>query len=881
MLDTVEMLLKKGTEFHQLGHSEVASQIYTAILTGQPQHPDANYNMGLLAIGSGKIQAGLTFLETALEANADNAMYWISYIDVLLEIGRIDDAQAVFDQAKLNGAKGEGFDKLEQKLKHCRGKVLEVNSTGLEKKQPKQSNILNSLKLDQAINLAKKKAKEGTPEEAKRIYQDILTKFPKNKRASDGLEGLASRPVGKASKVQDPTQDQLQSLINLYSQGQLQEALKEAQNLVHHFPMSAVLFSIQGALLKGLGQFDLSIAAFNKALAIKPDYKEVYNDMGIVLAEQGKLEKAIEAYNKALAIKPNYAEAFYNMGVALVEHGKLEEAIEAYNKAVSTKPDYAGAFHNMGVALKEQGKLDEAIEAYNKALAIKPNHADAYSNMGIALKEQGKLDEAIEAYNKALAIKPDHADAYNNMGITLKDQGKLEEAIKAYNKALAIEPDYVEAYYNMGNALQEQGKLEEAIEAYNKALAIEPDNAEAYNNIGVTLQEQGKLEEAMKAYRKALFINPDHAGAWNNMGVTLQEQGKLEEAVEAYNKALAIKPDYAEAHRHLSILTKYTSDTAQISEVEALLQQADMGDSDRCNLLYTNAKMQEDLGDLSGAYASYVAGGGLRQKLLKYEFKKDEHLFDQIKRTAPKFKDVARSAASETITHTPIFILGMPRSGTTLVEQIVSSHTEVTGAGELSYVSQFGAKLVAGLTTPTLEAVSEFRERYLTELAKRAEGQAFATDKMPQNFTYIALICAAFPEAKIVHVKRNAEATCWSNFKHYFTSKYLGYSYSLRDTVAYYGLYKDLMHFWSQSYSERIYNLDYDKLTEDQEPETRRLIEYLGLNWEDACLSPQNNKRSVKTASQQQVRKKVYKGSSQAWRKYEPFLGGAFDELEA
>jgi tetratricopeptide (TPR) repeat protein len=488
MLDTVEMLLKKGTEFHQLGHSEVASQIYTAILTGQPQHPDANYNMGLLAIGSGKIQAGLTFLETALEANADNAMYWISYIDVLLEIGRIDDAQAVFDQAKLNGAKGEGFDKLEQKLKHCRGKVLEVNSTGLEKKQPKQSNILNSLKLDQAINLAKKKAKEGTPEEAKRIYQDILTKFPKNKRASDGLEGLASRPVGKASKVQDPTQDQLQSLINLYSQGQLQEALKEAQNLVHHFPMSAVLFSIQGALLKGLGQFDLSIAAFNKALAIKPDYKEVYNDMGIVLAEQGKLEKAIEAYNKALAIKPNYAEAFYNMGVALVEHGKLEEAIEAYNKAVSTKPDYAGAFHNMGVALKEQGKLDEAIEAYNKALAIKPDHADAYSNMGIALKEQGKLDEAIEAYNKALAIKPDHADAYNNMGITLKDQGKLEEAIKAYNKALAIEPDYVEAYYNMGNALQEQGKLEEAIEAYNKALAIKPDNAGAQHNLAETLK---------------------------------------------------------------------------------------------------------------------------------------------------------------------------------------------------------------------------------------------------------------------------------------------------------------------------------------------------------------------------------------------------------
>ncbi|MDA9061736.1 sulfotransferase, partial [Planktomarina temperata] len=411
--------------------------------------------------------------------------------------------------------------------------------------------------------------------------------------------------------------------------------------------------------------------------------------------------------------------------------------------------------------------------------------------------------------------------------------------------------------------------------------AIKRDYAEAYNNMGVTLKEQGKLEEAIEAYNKALAIKPDYAEAYNNMGNALKEQGKLEEAIKAYNKALVIKPDYAEAHRHLSQLTKYSSDIAQISEVEALLQQADINDSDRCNLFYTNAKMQEDLGNLSAAYASYVAGGGLRQKLLGYEFKQDEHLFGLIKRTAAKFKDVALNAASAPITHTPIFILGMPRSGTTLVEQIVSSHSKVTGAGELNYASRFGTKLVVGLTNPTLEAVSEFRERYIAELAKRAEGQAFVTDKMPQNFQHIALICAAIPEAKIVHVQRSAEATCWSNFKHYFASKGLGYSYNLRDTIAYYRLYKDLMHFWSQSYSDRIYNLDYDKLTEDQEPETRRLIEYLGLNWEEACLAPQNNKRSVKTASQQQVRKKVYKGSSQAWRKYEPFLDGVFDGLEA
>jgi len=775
---TIDQALQQGVEAHKAGQVQEADRLYTAILKAQPKHPDANHNMGVLAVGVGKVQEALPFFKTALEANPAKAQFWLSYIDTLIKLGKLADGKAVLDQAKSKGAKGDGFDKLEQRLKEAGEEPLEANQIFSEP-QPKQPNILDTLKLDQAISLAKKKAKEGDPEEAKRIYQDILTKFPKNKRAIDGLKALAGRPVRKASKAQDPPQDQLQSVINLYSQGQLQQALKQAETLVQLFPQSAILFNIQGAVLKGLGQLGLSV----------------------------------EAYNKALAIKPDYAEACFNMGNAL----------------------------------KDQGKLEEAIKAYSKALTIKPDNADAYHNMGITLKDQGKLEEAIKAYSKALAIKPDYADAYYNMGITLKDQGKLEEAIEAYNKALAIEPDFAEAYNNMGITLQEQDKLEEAIEAFNKALAIKPDNAQAYYN----------------------------------MGNALKEQHRLDEAVEAYNKALAIKPDYAEAHRYLSMLTKYIPNGPQISEVDDLLQDPNLNDSDRCNLQYTYAKMKEDLGDISAAFDNYVAGGALRQKLLGYDFAQDQNIFVKIKNTASKFKDVAVRLSGEAIRHTPIFILGMPRSGTTLVEQIVSSHTQVTGAGELDYVSQFGTKLAAGLTAPTVEAVSVFRERYLAALAKRANGQAFITDKMPQNFLYIALICAAFPEAKIVHVQRNAEATCWSNFKQYFASKGLGYSYDLADTVRYYGLYNELMHFWYQSYSDRIYNLDYDKLTEDQESEARRLIEYLELNWQGACLDPQNNKRSVKTVSQQQVRQKVYTGSSQAWRKYEPFLNGVFDELKA
>jgi tetratricopeptide (TPR) repeat protein/2-polyprenyl-3-methyl-5-hydroxy-6-metoxy-1,4-benzoquinol methylase len=382
---TIDQALQKGVEAHKAKQVQEADRLYTAILKAQPKHPDANHNMGVLAVGVGKVEQALPFFKTALEANPATAQFWLSYIDALIKLDQLADAKAVLDQAKSKGAKGDGFDKLAQRLNEASEEPLAASKTTTEA-QSKQPNILDSLKLDQAISLAKKKAKDGSPEEAKRIYQDILIKFPKNKRARDGLKGLAGRPVGKASKVQEPPQAQIQELINLYSQGQLQQALTQADAILQQFPQSASLFNIQGAILKGLGQLELSVEAYNKALAIKPDYAEAYNNMGVTLKEQGKLEEAIETYNKALAIKPDYAEAYNNMGVVLQEQGKLEEAIEAYNKALAIKPDNAEAYNNMGNAFKEQGKLEEAIEAYNKALAIKPDYAEAYNNMGIALK---------------------------------------------------------------------------------------------------------------------------------------------------------------------------------------------------------------------------------------------------------------------------------------------------------------------------------------------------------------------------------------------------------------------------------------------------------------------------------------------------------------
>ena len=489
---------------------------------------------------------------------------------------------------------------------------------------------------------------------------------------------------------------------------------------------------------------------------------------------------------------------------------------------------------------------------------------------GVEAHKAGQVQEALRLYTTILKALPKHPDANHNTGLITVGFGKIELALPFFRTALEANPSNAQFWYSHIVALIKLERLMDATVLLDQA-----------RSKGFTGSDFDKLEQKLNDANNTLDIKPDDATVYYNMGIAFKDQGKLEEAIEAYNKALAIKPDYAEAHRHLSVVKKYNPDTAQISEVEVLLQRTDLNASDRCHLLYTYAKMQEDLGNLNDAFDSYVAGGDLRQDLMGYEFIQYEHLFDQIKKTAPRLKNSSISLSDITIRHTPIFILGMPRSGTTLVEQVVSSHTQVTGAGELDYIYKFGIDLAIGLKPPDIETMHVFRQRYLAELAKKAKGQALITDKLPGNFVFTALICAAFPEAKIVNVNRNAEAVCWSNFKHYFSSKGHGYSYNLTDTVKYYRLYMDLMDIWYQKYGDRIYNLDYDKLTEDQEPEIRRLIEYLELSWQDACLAPEKNKRAVKTASQHQVRMKIYKGSSQAWRKYEPFLDRVFDGLKS
>ena len=500
---------------------------------------------------------------------------------------------------------------------------------------------------------------------------------------------------------------------------------------------------------------------------------------------------------------------------------------------------------------------------------------------GVAAHKAGKFKEAEQIYRAILQIHPMHTAVHNNLGVILNKLGRLEEAEVSYKKAIALKSDYVLAHFNLGGVQILLSKLEEAEASYRTAITLKPDYAEAHYNLSAILKEFHRLEDSETSCKKAIELKPDYAEAHNNLGITLRDLGKLEEAEASYKKAIEFKPHYVEAHHNLSHIKSFNKEDEQFIQIQNLYLDQSLTDEQRCYLSFALGKASEDLNQFDRSFKYYSEGNALRKKSLAYDVRQDSELFDQLKKSYPSIEK--NSLETVNLSNEPrlIFILGMPRSGTTLVEQIISSHSEVMGAGELSYVEQFGGDTARGISKINTKILVDFRQSYLEKLQELSNGSSIVTDKMTINFRYIGLICSAFPDAKIVHIKRNPAATCWGNYRQLFTNKKsFHYSYNLGDIITYYGLYQDLMQFWQEQCGDRIYNLNYETLTMNQEDETRKLIQYLGLKWEEECLAPQDNNRSVSTASSKQIRQKVYQGSSQKWKKFEPFLNGAFNHLD-
>jgi tetratricopeptide (TPR) repeat protein len=511
---TIHQALQKAVEAHKAGKLQDAESLYRAILQTQPKHPDANHNLGVLAVSLNKIEAALPLFKTALEANPNQGQFWLSYVDALIKEKQYDKAREVLEQGKKQGLAGDKVDELEAKL------TASLLAQSSETSANKISTFTQQLK-------------------------KISAKKEKKKNSSSNQKNL--------NKARNPSQVELNALLEHYQKGRYDLAENIATNLTKRYPKDPFGWKVLGVLFQKVGKLQDSLIAYQKVLEISPSDAETHYNLGITLKELGRLEEAKTSYKKAIAFKPDYAEAHSNLGSTLKGLGRLEDAEASYKKAIAIKPDYTEAHYNLGITLQDLGRLGEAETSYKKAIVINSEFAKAHYNLGITLQKLGRLQEAETSYQKAISIKPDCAEAHYKLGNILNEFGRLEDAETCFKNAILIKPDMAEAHSNLGNTLKQLGRLEDAETCFKNAISIKPDMAEAHNNLGNTLQELGREGDAETSFKKAIAIKPDLAEAHSNLGNTLKELGRLEDAETSYKKALAIEPDYAEAHSNLGI----------------------------------------------------------------------------------------------------------------------------------------------------------------------------------------------------------------------------------------------------------------------------------------------------------------------------------------
>jgi Flp pilus assembly protein TadD len=625
---------------------------------------------------------------------------------------------------------------------------------------------------------------------------------------------------------------------------------------------------------------------YRQILAVDDRHADSLHLLGVIARQAGRHETAVALIGQAIGLCSEVAVYHNNLGNALRDQGKLEEAMLSFRRALTLDPNFPDAHNNLGNALRDVGKLDEAAASYRRALTARPDYAEAHNNLGIALAEQGKLADAVAAYQRALAIKPDSARTYNNLGNALRGLGRFDDAAASYRRALALKSDYAEAHNNLGTALAELGKLDDAAASYRRALALKPDFPEAHNNLGIALRNLGKPDEAALCYQRALALKSDYAEAHNNLGITLRHLGKLDKARHASERAIELAPGIARYYFNLIDVTRVAAGDRHLAALEALTRDKPLPSKDQTRLHFAFAKAYSDLNEPERAFRHLVEGNALKRRETTYDEAAQLGLFDRIREVfTPELMRNKRNLGDPSAV--PIFILGMPRSGSTLVEQVLASHPAVFGAGELLDI----ARLIAGLNGPDrvlypeiVPVLSGQRLRqlgtdYLKAIGAAAPGAKRITDKMPVNFCFAGLIHLALPNARIIHTRRDPLDTCFSCFFNLFGGDQ-PFAYDLRELGRYYRAYEALIEHWRRVLPEgAMLDVQYEDVVADLEGQARRLVASCGLEWDDACLDFHKTQRPVATVSSAQVRQPIYRSSVGRWRPYEKLLQPLIDEL--
>ena len=660
-------------------------------------------------------------------------------------------------------------------------------------------------------------------------------------------------------------------------------------------PDNAEAAHMLGILAHQSGKAAEAIEHVKRAIALKPDVALYHANLGEMCRLAGRLDEAVAAGRQALGLNPDYPGALSNLGIALFDQGKFEEALTYYDRAVALQPDFAQAHSNRGNALQRLKRFAEAEPCYRRALELQPDFADAWNNLGTCLRELKRPQEAETVYRKALERDPNNPDTLDNLALAVKDLERPDEAVELLRRALVIEPRSDKFHLHYGSVLLDQTRLDEAAAAIERALALNPNNPDAVNLLGRVAFERGEPRDSLQYYRRALALKPGFADAYNNIGNVLKQLGRLREAEDAFLQALRLDPTIAGVYVNLADSKKFAPGDPHLAAMEALAARTEgLSNNDRMQLDFGLGKAYADLKDYDRSFRHLLAGNAAKRATIPYDEAGMLAFFERIEAAFSRELIAAKSGGGDPSAQ-PVFIIGMPRSGTTLVEQIIASHPMAYGAGELQTFNEVildvggadGKPLAYPDFAAAIDAAALRRlgARYVAAVRELAgkEGRADAeriTDKMPSNYYFAGLIHLVLPNAKIIHTNRDAADTCISCFSKLFATEQ-NHTYDLGELGRYYRRYGRLMAHWRRVLpAGRILEVRYEDVVADVEGQARRIIAHCGLPWDGRCLSFHQTERPVRTASATQVRQPIYKSAIGRWQVYERHLGPLLEALD-
>jgi tetratricopeptide (TPR) repeat protein len=545
-------------------------------------------------------------------------------------------------------------------------------------------------------------------------------------------------------------------------------------------PDCAPALHLLGIIIYQAGNLPAAIDFLRRATVADGTVALYHCNLGEMCRLSGQRDAALAAGRRALAIDPDMPQALNNVGIVHYERDELDDAVAHYRRALALAPSYVEAHSNLGNALRAQKKYDEALIAYRQARQLRPAYAEAINNMGTALRDMGRAAEAEATYRQALALKPDDPSVLNNLALAVKDTERFDEASALLTRSLSLDPSNAKTLTYLALVRLEQKRVPEAEAAAQRALALAGEDPEALNAMGLVRFEQQDSDEALALHRRALALKPDLANAHNNIGNILKEDGQLAAARAAFERAIELEPREAAYYFNLADAKKFVEGDAHLAAMEDLARDPDtLSSTARSRLNFALSKAYDDLGRHDDAFARMREGNALKRGAIEYDEARTLGQFDRIRAIFDR-RLLEESAEQGCGSSLPVFVVGMPRSGTTLVEQILASHSAVHGAGELLDLNRLVERMPGAggnafcypEDTPVLTA-SQWRElgkAYVEGLRRRAPGATRVTDKMPSNFLFLGLIHLALPGARIIHVLRDPRDTCLSCYSKLFTA---------------------------------------------------------------------------------------------------------------